>query len=83
MVIVRVSDTADTDVYSMCGYYVYLYLLAGGFAWLLQFRLTYEPSLMSPRGPMSTRVFFGESGYRSTRHLCSHSGTFLYQINQQ
>lgn len=37
------------------------HLLAGGLAWLTQLRFTYEPSLMSPGGLTSTRVFFGES----------------------
>lgn len=37
------------------------YLLAGGFAWLTQLRFANEPSLISPRGLTSTRVFFGES----------------------
>lgn len=40
------------------------YLLAGGLAWLTQLRFTEEPSLMSPGGLTSTRVFFGESEHK-------------------
>lgn len=42
------------------------YLLAGGLAWLTQLRFTEEPSLMSPGGLTSTRVFFGESEHTNT-----------------
>lgn len=46
-----------------------LYLLAGGWAWLTQLRFTYDPSLMSPGGVTSTRVFFGESKQANRHHM--------------
>lgn len=48
----------------------WLYLLGGGLAWLSQLRLTCENSLMSPRGLISTRVFFGESAEKRQYDKC-------------